>query len=323
MSRTIIPTFISKYKPYYIDDFSSDKKMISVLKTLHEIDDLNILFVGNPSSGKTTLLYAIIREYYGFKKTDNIPENNIMFINNLKEQGINFYRNEMKSFCQSHCTVFGKKKMVVIDDIDNINEQSQQVFRNYIDKYKHNVNFISVCTNIQKVIESIQSRTHIITIPPPNTEQLTQIMEHIIKEECISIEEDSKNYLLLISNNSIRTLINILEKMYILGEHIHLELCKKVCSNISFQLFEEYVTCIKRKNLKDAINIFYSIHEYGYSVIDILDYFFTFIKTTSLLTEEEKYKIIPFLCKYITIFHNLHEDVIELAFFTNQLLTIM
>ena len=82
MSRTIIPTFISKYKPYYIDDFSSDKKMISVLKTLHEIDDLNILFVGNPSSGKTTLLYAIIREYYGFKKTDNIPENNIMFINN-------------------------------------------------------------------------------------------------------------------------------------------------------------------------------------------------------------------------------------------------
>jgi DNA replication protein DnaC len=59
-------TFISKYKPYYIDDFFTNKKIISVVKTLHELDDLNLLFVGNPGSGKTTLLYAIIREYLGY-----------------------------------------------------------------------------------------------------------------------------------------------------------------------------------------------------------------------------------------------------------------
>jgi len=173
----IIPktTFINKYKPYSIDDFNFDEKLKLVLRTLIEIDNLNILFIGNQSSGKTTLLYALIREYYGFKKEDNIPETNIMFINNLKEQGINFYRNDMKSFCQSHCTIFGKKKMVIIDDIDNINEQSQQVFRNYIDKYSNNVNFISVCTNIQKVIESIQSRLNIIKIKPPDRTQFELI----------------------------------------------------------------------------------------------------------------------------------------------------
>jgi DNA polymerase III delta prime subunit len=246
-----------------------------------------------------------------------------MFINNLKEQGINFYRNEMKTFCQSHSTVFGKKKMVVIDDIDNINEQSQQVFRNYMDKYRNNVNFIAASTNIQKVIESIQSRTHIITIHPSSPTQLASIMNHIIKEEGISIDEESKKYILDISNHSIRTLINILEKMYILGIHIHFELCKKVCSNISLHLFDNYVTKIKSKDLTGAIRIFYEIHEYGYSVIDILDYFFTFVKTTDNLTEHEKYRIIPFLCKYITIFHSLHEDVIELAFFTNQLFSVI
>ena len=68
-----------------------------------------------------------------------------MFINNLKEQGIQYFRNEMKTFCQSHSSIHGKKKLVIIDDIDTINEQSQQVFRNYIDKYKHNIHFISVC----------------------------------------------------------------------------------------------------------------------------------------------------------------------------------
>ena len=311
--------FITKYKPYYIDDFTTDYKMISVVKTLIEIDDLNILFIGNPSSGKTTLLYALIRNYYGLSKTDSINENNILFINNLKEQGINFYRNEMKTFCQSHCSIFRKKKMVVIDDIDSINEQSQQVFRNYIDKYKKNVNFISVCTNIQKVIESIQSRVHIINISPPNTEQLRCIMNKIIVNENIEVDDESKEYLLQISNNSIRCLINNLEKIYILEEPIDLELCRKLCSNISFQLFENYIESIKNKNLQEAIQILYNIYDYGYSVIDILDYFFSFVKLTEKIEEEEKYRIIPFICKYITIFHNLHEDVIELALFTNSI----
>jgi DNA polymerase III delta prime subunit len=308
-----------KYKPYFIKDFCMDEKLLSVLNTLIDIDYLNILLIGNSSSGKTTLLYALIREYYGLSKDANLPENNILFINNLKEQGIQYFRNEMKTFCQSHSSIYGKKKLLIIDDIDNINEQSQQVFRNYIDKYKHNIHFISVCTNIQKVIESIQSRVHIIQIPQPTKIQLETIMNKIITTENIIIDGDAKDHLMLMSGNSIRTLINYLEKMYILGYRIDIDLCKKLCSNISFQNFENYIEKIKTRELSDAIDILYKIHDYGYSVIDILDYFFTFIKITTIIDEETKYKIIPLLCKYITIFHNLHEDCIELALFTNNL----
>jgi hypothetical protein len=106
--------------------------------------------------------------------------------------------------------------------------------------------------------------------------------------------------------------------MYILSEPVDIELCKKICSNISFQQFEQYISKIKNGDIPGAIDILYGIYDYGYSVIDILDYFFTFVKTTSVLDEETKYKIVPTLCKYITIFHNLHEDGIELALFTNN-----
>jgi len=316
-------TFISKYKPYFIKDFSIDDELLSVLNTLIEVDHLNILFIGNSSSGKTTLLYALIREYYGLSKQSLLPENNILFVNNLKEQGIQYFRNEMKTLCQSHSAIYGKKKLVIIDDIDTINEQSQQVFRNYIDKYKHNIHFISVCTNIQKVIESIQSRLHILQIATPTKEQIRQIMEKIIKAESIQIDDESKEYLLLVSESSIRVLINYLEKMFILGKPIDITLCKNVCSNISFQKFENYIGLLKNQDLVGAIDVLYGIHDYGYSVIDILDYFFTFVKMTSLLDEETKYRIIPFLCKYITIFHNVHEDGIELALFTNNLFEFM
>ena len=317
------PLFIAKYKPYSLDGFFASPKFKSVLRTLLDADDLNILFIGNTCSGKTILLHTLIREYYGLAPTQPVPENNLLYVNNLKEQGVSFFRSELKTFSQSHSTIYGKKKMVIIDDIDTMNEQSQQVFRNYIDKYRHNVHFLSVCTNIQKVIESIQSRTHIITIPTMDSEQIKTVMERIIREEHLLIDVDAKEYLFSISNNSIRCLINNLEKIFIIDRHVTLDLCKKLCSNISFQLFEDYVDCIKSDNLVGAIQVLYGIYDYGYSVIDILDYFFTFVKTTELLDEEQKYQIIPVLCKYITLFHNLHEDNIELALFTNTVFDVI
>jgi len=54
--------------------------------------------------------------------------------------------------------------------------------------------------------------------------------------------------------------------------------------------------------------------------MDILDNYFLFVKTTNLLTEDQKYVIIPHICKYITVFHNTHEDEIELALFSNNLI---
>ena len=79
---------------------------------------------------------------------------------------------------------------------------------------------------------------------------------------------------------------------------------------------------LKQSQITEAINILYKLYDNGYSVMDILDGYFLFIKITDKLSETEKYEIIPYFCKYITIFHNIHEDPIELALFTNNLITI-
>ena len=72
-----------------------------------------------------------------------------------------------------------------------------------------------------------------------------------------------------------------------------------------------------------CVQIFYQLSDKGYSVMDIYDNYFAFVKITDLITEEHKYKIIKLLCKYITIFHNIHEDEIELALFTNNLIEVL
>jgi DNA polymerase III delta prime subunit len=311
--------FTHKFQPLYFKDFEIDKEMTNLLKLLISIDNLNILFIGDMGCGKTSILNSLIREYYiGYNEAQY--SENILHINSLKEQGINYYRTDVKTFCQTCSVIKNKKKIVVLDDIDLINEQSQQVFRNCIDKFSHNVHFISSCSNIQKVIESLQSRFTIIKIKPLQRDNLLKIMDKIVVSEKINMDEDAKNFILDICNNTVKILINYLEKFKLLNIFITFELANRVCTNISFLTFQQYTEFIKSKNLKEATRLLYSIHDKGYSVMDILDNYFLFIKTTNFLTEDEKYMIVPHICKYITIFHNVHEDEIELALFTNNLI---
>ena len=314
--------FIDKFQPIYFKDFEIDNKIVDILKTLINMDNLNILFIGDMASGKTSLLNAIIREYY----IGNNPkqyEENVLYINSLKEQGINYYRSDVKTFCQTCSSIKNKKKIVVLDDIDIINEQSQQVFRNCIDKFSHNVHFISSCSNTQKVIESLQSRFIIIKINPLKRENLHKILLKIKNIENIQIDDDAEDFILDISNSAAKILLNYMEKFKLLNQKITYELAVQLCTNISFLTFEEYNTLLKNNKLDEAIKLIYKIYDKGYSVMDILDSYFLFIKNTKNITEEQKYNIIPFICKYITIFHNIHEDEIELALFTNNLIKLL
>ena len=312
--------FLKKYQPLFFNDFTIDNEYIELLNTLNKMDSLNILLVGNNGSGKTSILYATIREYYNMKE---IPSNNVLLINNLKEQGISYYRTEVKTFCQTPSLVPHKKKFIILDDIDFINEQSQQVFRNCIDKYSHNVHFLASCSNTQKVIESIQSRCTIIKLKPINNQYLKVILNKIKTSENLNITQNAENFILNICNNSIRLLINYLEKFKLLNIAIDEKKVKEICTNISFYEFENYTNAwYNEKNLQKSIKLIYSIYNKGYSVMDILDSYFSFIKITNIIKEDVKYKIIIFILKYIAVFHTLHENDIELIIFTNELIKI-
>jgi len=314
--------FIYKFQPLLFKDFEIDSEIIDILNTLISMNNLNILFIGDIGCGKTALLHALIREYYSNLAVKEYNDN-ILHINNLKEQGINYYRNDVKTFCQTCSIIKNKKKIVILDDLDLINEQSQQVFRNCIDKYSHNVHFIASCSNIQKVIESLQSRFHIIKIKPLQRENLQKIINKIKESENIVIEPAAQEFILNVCNNTAKILINYMEKFKLLNQDITLELANMVCTNISFFSFEEYNELLKEKNVPGAVKLLYDIYDKGYSVMDILDNYFLFVKITPNLKEDEKYKIIPVICKYISIFHNIHEDEIELALFTNNLIQIL
>ena len=314
-------SFVVKYQPSTIGDFQQLGTVFkNTVTSLIEINSLNILITGSPGVGKSSLITAIIREYYG----PLYNEENILALNSLKEQGIQYYRNDLKVFSQTNSLIKNKKKIILLDDVDLINEQSQQVFRNCIDKYSNNVHFIMSCTNLQKVIDSLQSRHIILNVPAPTVDTMYQIANRIIREEPTIalniIDAEALGHIITLSNLTIRLLVNYIEKIYILNVPLTVKIAKMIYTNICVKDFEQFTASLITGDLANALRLLYDMHEHGYSVIDIFENYFAFIKSTDdgLLDEMQKYKLISLLCKYITVFYNVHEDEIELALFTNN-----
>ena len=105
--------FVYKYQPICFNDFGTDNEVIETLRSLITMDYLNVLLVGDIASGKTSVLNAIILEYYaGYSQKEY--NDNVLYINNLKDQGINYYRTDVKTFCQTCSTIKNRKKIILL-----------------------------------------------------------------------------------------------------------------------------------------------------------------------------------------------------------------
>jgi len=315
---------INKYKPKILTDFNFPKNIENLINTIINTEQYNILITGNHSAGKTSLIKLLVSKYYDIPiKDDNNKidtlNNNILYVTPLKDVGIHNFRSEIKIFCQSYCTINKKKKFVIIDDIDLMKEQIQQVMRNIIDVYK-NVYFICSCTNSSKVIDNLQSRLFILKLPNTNNERLKMIYDRINKTEKFNVENNEViDVLIKLSNNSPAVLINYLDVFILLDSQITKQIMLELCTTINFSLYDNFFDLLEQHNINESIRCLMGFTDQGYSVMDVYDSMFNYIKYSTKINEETKYIIIPIICKYITIFHELHEDEIELAFFTNTI----
>jgi len=322
-------TCINIFKPNEFEDFNISESDLKILKIFIENNNLNFIINGDTSTGKTSLINVIIYKYYHLdnyteKDKKNILDNNILTINILKDQGIQYYRNDVKNFCNSCSIIKDKKKILVIDSIDNINEQNQYVFKNYIEKYS-NVNYIISCNDINKIYESLLHKLEIIKLKPTNYDFLYNLFLKINKNMKIDLHKNEYEYLIRISENSIPCLINNMEKINLLNiknKENKMEIIKNCSSIILENNFKIYISLCINNKVKDAYECIKDIYDDKYSVIDILDNLISYIKSSDNLDKESKYKLLQILIKHIDIFYNHNEDSIELLFITKNIIDI-
>lgn len=358
---------INKYKPTLFCDFIQDcasstqhqppnnfpeNSILPFLKNQIEKNKILTIIVGEEETGKTTMLNTIIREYYGTSST-TAYRSNVLHIHYLKEQGTSYYKNEVKYFCQTYCSIPGKKKTIVLDDLDFMTEANQTIFINIIDKYSKTVNFIASCKLLHKILYGIQTRLMIVRLHKLTISNLLSIANKIITEEGMRFELEAIDSLITVSKYKVNRMINCIDKIKLFYSNQHTtpgeepvtvnsEMVYQLCANIQYIIYKNYFLLLLDNNLKGAIDILYDLHDKGFSVIDILDNMFEYSKLISKSQEEtigsidfvdsvfylpmsevKVYEIIKVICKYITIFYNIHEDEIELTLITNELISIV
>ena len=82
-------SFINKYKPTNIENMFLNSKIKELIINVIVKRNVNILLLGNNETGKTILMNIL-----------NKRITNSILINNLKENGINKFRTEIKLYCQ-------------------------------------------------------------------------------------------------------------------------------------------------------------------------------------------------------------------------------
>ena len=310
--------FLIKYRPKTLNDLEISAELKFTIKTMIDIGYINILINGDRGCGKTTTINAILTELYGV----NYNADNILWISALKDIGMNYFRTDVKTFCQTSINI-NCKKTVIIDDIDFMGDQCQHIIRHIIDKYNKHVNFIISCTTIHKVIDSLQSHLTVINKEHISSNAIFKCIQYISSSENINITDKQINQLILICNNNIGMAINYIEKLKLFGDNVTDEIISSICNSISFDDISKYIDLCKESNFIEALAIMKSLTGRGYSVIDIMDIIFNYIKSTNTIPENIKFDLLHPLCSKIITFNVIHEDVIELSFFTNRVINII
>lgn len=299
-------SFINKYKPNNIDNIFLNNEIKELIKNVITTRNVNILLLGNNETGKTILMNIL-----------NKKISNSILINNLKENGINTFRTDVKLYCQ----LTQKNKTILIDDYDRITESCQYIIKTLMDKYQ-NILFISTIKDIKKIIEPLKHKFFVVKLDNITNEFLRKLMNIVIENENIQLSEETKKYIINISDFSINRMYNYLEKIKLLQENKSHEEYLKILTNISYYTFDNIVVLCKQKKKIEVYSEFNNIFEKGYSILDIFDFFFKFIKNLKNIDETIRYKIIKLLCEYISISDSINELDTELLLFSYELVDI-
>ena len=195
-------SFINKYKPTNFNNLFLNSKLNNIIYNIIENRNINLLLLGNNETGKTILINIL----------NNYIKNSIL-INNLKENGINTFRTDIKLYCQ----LTQKKKTILIDDYDRITESCQYVIKTLMDKYK-NILFIATIKDIKKLIEPLKHKFLVIKLDDITIEFLKCLMTKLLINENIHLDSKTINYIINISDLSINKMYNYIEKIKLLNK---------------------------------------------------------------------------------------------------------
>jgi len=200
--------WVEKYRPNALEELISHEDIISTIRTFISQDKLpHLLFYGPPGTGKTSTILACAKEIYPAKQFNSM----VLELNASDDRGIGIVRGQILNFASTRTIFNSGYKLVILDEADAMTNDAQNALRRIIEKFTDNVRFCLIGNYLSKIIPALQSRCTRFRFGPLGAEQILPRLEHVCKEEKVTITEDGKEALMTLSQGDMRKVINILQ----------------------------------------------------------------------------------------------------------------
>jgi replication factor C small subunit len=266
--------WVEKYRPAKLDDIILDERTLNIVKEFkNEIP--NLLFVGNPGTGKTTLARVIVNDILGC---------NYLYINASDESGIDTIRHNITNFAQTK-SFDGGVKVVILDEADGLTPQAQAALRNTMETFAKYCRFILTANYKHKIIPALQSRCQALDIKPV-LELAVKRCYYILKNENIKVsDEQKKKFVQLVKRffPDLRKAINEIQKNV-----IDSELCIASVNSDNELLETVYKKIVGKKSLQARKYLIENEDRFQGDYDTLLANFLNYIYNTNLQDAQKK-----------------------------------
>jgi DNA polymerase III delta prime subunit len=154
--------FVEKYAPQKVEQCilpQSIKDFFIDVRNSGKVP--NMILSGPPGIGKTSTIKALANEL----------DRDFMVINGSDERSIDIIRNKVKNYASTLSLSNTGKKILLIDEADNLTNDAQLALRASIEELQTNCTFVFTCNYKNKLIPPLHSRAAVIDFSIPTKEK--------------------------------------------------------------------------------------------------------------------------------------------------------